>query len=207
LESKRDDFSSWTYLTVDELEDGKDYYVFITTTGGLYRYDINDVIQVQGRYNATPQFVFLRKGRGMTNITGEKLSVNQVITAFEQVSKETGILASHFRAEADPEKSRYVFRVEFISTQVDLETKKRFAESLDRCLKVLNIEYKAKRDSARLKGPVLHVMHEGWHERERKRQVESGKRAFQVKTELLTPLKAETLVMSPEIETIIELAD
>ena len=61
----------------------REYYIFFTTTSGLYRYDINDVIKVTGRYNQTPQIIFLRKGRGMTNITGEKLSVNQVIEAVQ----------------------------------------------------------------------------------------------------------------------------
>jgi hypothetical protein len=62
LESKRDDPQSWRFLTVGDLQQGKDYYIFVSTTGGLYRYDINDVIQPVGRYNETPEIVFLRKG-------------------------------------------------------------------------------------------------------------------------------------------------
>ncbi|MDJ0810120.1 MAG: GH3 auxin-responsive promoter family protein, partial [Desulfobacterales bacterium] len=44
LEAQRDNPEKWDFLTVGQIEDGKDYYIFFTTTGGLYRYDINDVI-------------------------------------------------------------------------------------------------------------------------------------------------------------------
>jgi hypothetical protein len=206
LESKRDDSSSWHFLSVGELEKGKEYYIFVTTTGGLYRYDINDVIKIVGRYNQTPQIVFLRKGRGMTNITGEKVSVNQIITAFQNTSQETGAIPDHFKAEADPTNSRYIFRVEF-AARVDSETQKTFLKGLDSHLKVINIEYKTKRDSQRLKAPVLHVMKEGWYERGRKQQVESGMRAFQAKTQLLTPQKTVTQEIKPDLENVVELSE
>jgi len=206
LESKRDDSSSWHFLSVGELEEGKEYYIFVTTTGGLYRYDINDVVKVVGYYNQTPQIVFLRKGRGMTNITGEKVSVNQIITAFQNASQETGAIPDHFKAEADAMNSRYIFRVEF-TARVDPETQKRFLKGLDQHLKGINIEYKTKRDSQRLKAPVLHVMKEGWYERVRKQQVESGMRAFQAKTQLLTPQKAVTQEIRPDLENVVELSE
>jgi hypothetical protein len=206
LESKRDDSSSWYFLSVGELEKGKEYYIFVTTTGGLYRYDINDVIKIVGHYNQTPQIVFLRKGRGMTNITGEKVSVNQIITAFQNASQETGAIPDHFKAEADPMNSRYIFRVEF-AARVDSETQKTFLKGLDSHLKVINIEYKTKRDSQRLKAPVLHVMKEGWYERGRKQQVESGMRAFQAKTQLLTPQKTVTQEIKPDLENVVELSE
>ena len=60
--------------------------------------DINDIIEVVGFYHRTPEIVFLRKGRGMTNLTGEKVSVNQVITACENASQKTGAIADHFKA-------------------------------------------------------------------------------------------------------------
>ncbi len=206
LEAKRDDWSKWNFRTAGEIEKGKDYYIFITTTGGLYRYDINDVIRVEGLYNQTPEIVFLRKGRGMTNITGEKLSVNQIITAMQNVSHDSGATPDHFKAEADMEKSRYTFRVEFTAA-IDPGTQKKFLEGLDHHLKDINIEYKAKRDSQRLKAPVLHVMKEGWYERERKKQVEGGMRAFQAKTQLLSPDKIVTQMIQADIESIVEIED
>jgi len=202
LEANRDDPSAWRFRTVGEIEEGKEYYIFFTTTSGLYRYDINDVVKVVGRYNATPEIVFVRKGRGMTNITGEKVSVNQVITVFEQAAEATGAVVDHFKAEADQKNSRYLFRVEFTGP-VESSVQRFFLESLDRQLKAINIEYKAKRDSQRLGSPVLHVMREGWYERNRKRQVDEGMRAFQAKTQLLSMDMLATQVVKPELEAVV----
>jgi hypothetical protein len=204
LDAKGDDWKSWEFLTADRLEQGGQYYIFVTTTSGLYRYDINDVIQVEGRYNGTPEIVFLRKGRGMTNITGEKLSVNQLIDAVHTTSGSTGVVVDHFKAEADSAKSRYVVRVE-LAQKSDPGTLKSFLEGIDVFLKDINIEYKAKRDSQRLHAPVLHVMREGWYERQRKEQVAKGGRAFQAKTELLSAVKQDTMVVRPDLDDIIEL--
>ena len=56
---------------------------------------------------------------------------------------------------------------------------------LDRTLSELNIEWKGKRDSGRLKNPVLQVMKPGWYDRGKQKLVAAGKRLFQAKTILL----------------------
>ncbi len=206
LEEKRDDFTSWHFLTVGDLEMDKEYYIFFTTSGGLYRYDINDIVKVAGIYNKTPEIIFVRKGRGMTNITGEKVSVNQIISTVQKASEVTGAIADHFKAEADHEKSRYIFRVEFSSRKKDAEYQS-FLQELDSHLKIINIEYKAKRDSQRLGAPVLHVMQEGWYERSRKKQVEDGMRAFQAKTQLLSPEALATQLLKPELQKVVEMTE
>ena len=75
----------------------------------------------------------------MTNITGEKLSVNQVISAFQNVSERSGLIPAHFKAEADSQNSRYVFRVEF-TCKIDTVALRKFLDGLDRHLKEINIE-------------------------------------------------------------------
>ncbi len=93
-----------TLLTCAELDEGSSYYLILTTPGGLYRYDINDVVRVAGFFNRAPLIEFVRKGRDVTNITGEKLHVNQVIQAMAQAQNVAGIAVKHFRACADVEK-------------------------------------------------------------------------------------------------------
>lgn len=199
-----DDYSKWTFLNVEELKKGPHYYIFLTTTGGLYRYDINDVIEVKGYYFDTPQIVFLRKGRGQTNITGEKLSVNQVIEAVQSASKSSGVLIDHFKAEADIDNSRYLLRVEAIGKPDD-DALLAFLTAYEESLCTNNIEYKEKRASTRLGSPVLHVMRDGWYERRRKDEVSGGKRMFQAKTELLSPMKAQTSAIRTELLKTLEL--
>lgn len=202
-----DDHTKWTFLTADKVQKNTPYYIFLTTTGGLYRYDINDVVEVKDFYHQTPQIVFLRKGRGMTNITGEKLSVNQVIDAVQKASEQSGVLVAHFKAEADTDNSRYVFRVEPVSKGVSDEDYLALLGAFEQNLQSINIEYEQKRKSQRLLPPVLHVMRDGWYERRRKAEVASGKRVFQSKTELLSPIKAETQVIQPELVKTLELSD
>ena len=206
LEANPGNPQSWSFLTTADLEMGGEYYIFVTTTSGLYRYDINDVIQVAGRYNDTPEIVFLRKGRGMTNITGEKLSVNQVIDSVQSASRATGLIPAHFKAEADSDRSRYILRMEFAG-RAEEQQAQAFLQEVDQYLKQVNIEYKAKRDSVRLNAPILHVMREGWYERGRRQQAASGKRVFQAKTDVLSRVKADTVIMRPEIENIVELRE
>ena len=50
-------------------------------------------------------------------------------------------------------------------------------------------------------------MKEGWYERGRRQQVESGMRAFQAKTQLLSPDKIVTQMIQSEIAAIVELEE
>jgi hypothetical protein len=173
--------SRWTYLGVDDVEVGGEYYVFLTTTGGLYRYDIDDVLAVTGVHGRTPIVEFRRKGRGVTSLTGEKVSVTQVVAAFDAVSRALGIPVDHFKAEADENRLRYVFKVE-ASRGIPAPARARFLRALDDELSRQNLEYDARRKSQRLDAPVLHLMRPGWHDRQKKRAVDEGGRLFQAKT-------------------------
>ena len=83
-EEERDDPDA-TFLTCDQLESNREYYIYFTTSAGLYRYDINDVVRVVDFYRNTPVIQFVRKGQGMTSITGEKLTESQVTGALVDV--------------------------------------------------------------------------------------------------------------------------
>jgi hypothetical protein len=180
LEEHPEDQAAWTFLGVDGVETGQQYYVFITTPGGLYRYDINDVIEVAGYHQRTPLVRFVRKGRGMTSLTGEKLSENQVIEAMTGAAEPLDLTVHHFRAEPDADNMRYVFKVELEHPFPDDQTEA-LLERLDEALGQSNVEYKSKRASGRLHAPVLQVMKPGWHEDEKKQLAEEGKPIFQSK--------------------------
>jgi hypothetical protein len=53
--------------------------VLLTGANGLYRYDLNDVVEVRGCHERTPRVAFVRKGRDMLSITGEKLHLDHVL--------------------------------------------------------------------------------------------------------------------------------
>lgn len=41
--------------------------------------------------------MFLRKGRSMSNLTGEEVGVNQISNAFQAASKAIGAIPDHFK--------------------------------------------------------------------------------------------------------------
>lgn len=194
--------ASPTVLNCTELEIGETYYPILTTPGGLYRYDINDVVRVAGFHHRTPLIEFVRKGRDVTNITGEKLHVNQVIQALEQAQRAAELSVRHFRAFADVEKSRYAFLVEFDGTAPDQNRLSRLLDECDSCLHRLNVEYAQKRESRRLKEPVLWIMKPGWFERRTDSTLQRGGRDVQFKAQLLSAMPED----SSEILFVVETA-
>src|SRR5437899_9662890 len=99
-------------LLAHEPEVGRRYYVIVTGGNGLYRYDLNDIVEVQGFHRRTPKVAFVRKGRDMVNITGEKLHLNHVLHAVRAAERATGLGVWQFRLVPDVETSRYDLLVE-----------------------------------------------------------------------------------------------
>ena len=137
-----------TTLEGHELEEGHDYYILLTTSGGLYRYDIHDVVRCVRFEGQAPLLEFLNKGKNFSNITGEKLSENQVIRAAEKSFADLNLPIDYFLVapviEAHP---RYVLLVERKAHQGrPMELAERFQEHLAR----LNEEYAEKCYSGRL---------------------------------------------------------
>jgi len=194
-----------TILTCAELEAGASYYLVLTTAAGLYRYDINDVVRVAGFYNQTPLIEFVRKGRDVTNITGEKLHVNQVIQAMAQAQNAAGMAVQHFRACADAEESLYSFFVELDGAMPAQERLMQLLQELDASLRALNVEYAQKRESRRLAAPVLCVMKSGWFQRKANAALQPGTRDVQLKAQLLSATPEEASEIQFVVKTASEL--
>jgi len=174
-------------LGADELEVGQRYFIYVTTLGGLYRYDMNDIVEVVGMYENTPVIRFVQKGKGVVSFTGEKLYESQVIAA---VASSLGPLQarSEFIAAVgllDGETPRYVFLMEFDEDLAD-DSAVQLARKLDAALGELNIEYAAKRESKRLAGAGLRIIRRGEFDRYRARMVAKGRVDAQFKILRLT---------------------
>jgi hypothetical protein len=135
-----------------ELELDKRYYVVISNISGLYRYDMNDIIEVVGFYNKCPLVKFVQKGAGIVNIMGEKLSEEQVIDSTKKAAAETGLTVRNFVMYGNYKDFKYEFFAEFAEETSD-EQRKSFIENVDKNLQNLNIEYDSKRKSKRLSLP------------------------------------------------------
>ena len=151
-------------LLADELTPGENYYLLMTTPGGLWRYDIRDLVRCEGYAPpegsrrelkraagpGTPLLSFLSKGRHFSSVTGEKLSEYQAAGAVAGALAASGrrlsayALAPVFRA-GSPRYELFAEAAEAPPAAV--------AADIDRRLRAANCEYAAKRASGRL-GPV-----------------------------------------------------
>ena len=160
--------ASPAYLTAEKIEKGKRYYIIFTTTSGLYRYDIDDIIKVTGFYNNTPVIEFIQKGKNVSSATGEKLYESQVISAINKTKELTGINIEFFCCCLEWRiPPMYSFLVEFV-LDPDSSQKKNFLNTVEDSLGKINIEYRTKRLSQRLGDPKLKVLEKGSFEKFRK---------------------------------------
>lgn len=135
-------------LLIDELEAGREYYILVTTGSGLYRYFMNDIVRVTGFYRKTPTLKFVQKGKGVTNITGEKVYEGQVMEAVRRTEESLQFSSVFYLMLADEKAGGYALYLEPHSLPKGREGD--IAAAIDVHLGQLNIEYGAKRASSRL---------------------------------------------------------
>ena len=141
------------FLRLHELEQGKRYCIYVTTFSGLYRYNMNDLVEVGGWNGKTPKIHMVQKVNGIVSITGEKLYEKQFIEAVHEAERQSGLKANFFIGFADPEEACYDFYYEFEKRKIRRSKAEAFTKIVDSQLMEMNIEYQSKRASHRLKEP------------------------------------------------------
>ncbi len=156
-----------------EVEVGRTYRLIISTTAGLYRYDLDDLVRVVGWWRRAPQLVFVGKGSDVSSITGEKLTAEQVGLAAARALGARPV-AGFSLALRVGDVPHYTFVVE---GDVDDGA----AARVDEALSTVNVEYAGKRADGRL-GPVdLLRVPAGAYGRLRDHHLRSGAAEGQVK--------------------------
>jgi hypothetical protein len=166
-------------LRVDQLQVGQRYFVYVTNASGLYRYEMNDIVEVAGHYGQTPLIRFIQKGKGVVSFTGEKLYEVQVIAAVEAALAALRGRYHFIAAVAElvgGTTPRLVFLVEF-DDPVAEQDGSALVDRLDAALGDQNDEYQTKRKSLRYGAPVIRVVRNGEFDRYRRHMVETGQRA------------------------------
>ena len=173
------------FLTLDQLELGKRYCMYVTTCSGLYRYNMNDLVEVTGFYGTIPNIQFIQKVNGIVTLTGEKLHERQFIMAVKEAEEETGLKIRFHIGFADAERSGYDFYYEFDDRSVTQQQAEDFTKVVDDKLKKINIEYEAKRNSFRVKDPQTFRLIENSYETFKEQCIAEGARDGQFKLMLL----------------------
>ena len=178
-----------TVLAAHELQEGRTYYILLTTAYGLYRYNIFDVVRCTGYFNRTPLLEFLSKGAHFANITGEKVSEYQITGAMADVLRTLNLRLTTYSVapcwdEETPFYGLFVERDDLASRDEAIH----LARSLERRLTEINIEYAAKRESRRLAPMRLFLLPpRTWQDWDRKRLSRTGGNLEQYKHPCLIP--------------------
>lgn len=173
------------YLQIHELEQGKRYCAYVTTYSGIFRYNMNDLVEVGGSFYNTPTVHMVSKVNGIVSMTGEKLYEPQFIDAVHKAEELMGIKTKFFVGFADIRESKYHFYYEFIDEDVNQSLADEFTLVVDRKLQEINNEYESKRASFRLKEPQAHILLSNAYSRFKAACLRDGFRDGQFKFNLL----------------------
>jgi len=165
----------------DRLEKGREYLLIVTTPGGLYRYDTDDIIRVDGFFNKTPVIEFVQKGLNAISLSGEKLYESHVNEAINAANNKLKLVIKFFSASVQMEKPpRYIFLTEF-TDDPPKDKKKDLLVSVENELCRCNLEYEDTRQRQELASPILKVVKKGGFEKYRSKRVLEGAHETQFK--------------------------
>lgn len=179
---------SRTPLTVGELEHGERYFIVVTTTSGLYRYLLGDVVEVCGRYRATPMIRFVRRRGGVVNLVGENVDEDHVVVSIRGAAARLGIEPTWFAwapvtTETPP---RYRMWLE-TSDALGPEKLRAMAEAVEREVDQVAMDYGRVRRAKLLAPLELVSVSAGTYERARRMRLADGSAEAQLKVNVLYP--------------------
>ena len=97
----------------DEVEDGGEYEVVVTTGGGLYRYRMGDRVRINGRVGRTPSLELLGRSDRVSDRCGEKLNETFVADCLAEGSlKSCGVRFAMMAPDRNDHKVGYTLFVE-----------------------------------------------------------------------------------------------
>ncbi len=151
-------------LTAWKIQPGKTYAMVLSDPYGLQRYQTEDLFLCKGTWKGLPDLHFMRR-RGLAfSFTGEKLTGEQIMEAYETLREEFPTLADiHLTCiPSRPENEKVPFYrlvVAHPGNQIpkDLDREK-IGRRFDQLLGTINDEFATKRESGRLGRTRVHIL-------------------------------------------------
>jgi hypothetical protein len=113
-----------TPLLAHQLEDGKLYELIVTTWSGLYRYNMKDMVKVEGFTGNTPNVVFQYKSGDILNIAEEKVPAILVNESIRQVAPMLGVSPVQIQIYPNQDDRTYYCYLEAAAAGSDFDAKK-----------------------------------------------------------------------------------
>jgi hypothetical protein len=164
-----------------ELERGESYRVIVTTGAGLWRYQLGDVVEVDGFIGRTPSLRFLGRGANVSDLCGEKLAEVFVTRALDAGCATCGIAPRFAMLAPEKDAGRWHYTL-FLEADADPAA---LAAQLDAELRA-NPHYALCRDLGQLGPPRVSRVTHGAHEIFCATQMQAGKLLGSIKPQNLS---------------------
>jgi len=173
------DIESGNIYTADEVEVGKKYELIVTTFGGLYRYDMHDIVQINGVKGNSPDIEFISKSGEILNLSQEKIPAVCVIEYLREIikSQNNSLIQAQIYPDLDTKNYKIYLECEkSISNEKEdiiIELEKRISEGFE--------VYGFERSKRIIYRPELIEMKEGWKASLYEEKLKTGSPMAQIK--------------------------
>jgi hypothetical protein len=131
-------------LLINEVEEGKDYAILLSTCAGAWRYLIGDVIRFISKRNA--EIIITGRTKHFLSLVGEHLSVDNMNKAVERISREFNLEIPEYTVAGVRYEGSFAHQW-YLGTN-GIADKHLLTQKLDEILKELNDDYEVERRSA-----------------------------------------------------------
>ena len=142
-------------LLINEVEEGKDYALLISTTAGTWRYLIGDTIKFIDKQKG--EIIITGRTKHFLSLVGEHLSVDNMNKAIQMAGEELNICIPEFTVTGIPYQGFFAHKW-YVACN-DVVDNEKLISLIDDKLKELNDDYAVERKSA-LKAVFLEVLPE-----------------------------------------------
>lgn len=131
-------------LTIDEVEEGKDYAILLSTTAGAWRYIIGDTVRFVDKQRS--EIIITGRTKHFLSLVGEHLSVDNMNKAVQLASEELNVSIPEFTVAGVPHG--LFFAHQWWLACDDHADSELLRQRIDSKLKELNDDYAVERQSA-----------------------------------------------------------
>ena len=142
-------------LLLDEVEEGTDYAILLSTSAGAWRYLIGDTVRFTDKKRS--EIVITGRTKHFLSLVGEHLSVDNMNKAIQMAGQQLNISIPEFTVAGVPHTSFFAHHW-YVACDDRVDAAKLLA-TMDDTLKELNDDYAVERKSA-LKEVLLTILPE-----------------------------------------------
>lgn len=147
---------------IEDVEAGKWYELVVTNFSGLYRYRLEDVVEVAGFYGEAPIIRYLFRKNLAVNIAGEKTNQMMIAGVVAEAAEKWRAKLEDYSVCVDKDvlPCRYCF---FLEGEAEMPAAEECSAFLDRALRTHNPDYDDLRNLGEIGMPVCRLVREGSH--------------------------------------------